>query len=53
MDLNDTLYGGDRKYVAELSKVADKLITEVLEHLKNLANGSDVRPCAINVMFAF
>ena len=44
VDLNDSLYGGDRKYVAELSKVAETLITEVLEHLKSLATGNEVSP---------
>ncbi|XP_062508525.1 VPS35 endosomal protein-sorting factor-like [Corticium candelabrum] len=40
VDLNDSLYGGDSKYVAELSKIADILITKVLEHLHNLSTGS-------------
>ncbi|XP_070579924.1 VPS35 endosomal protein-sorting factor-like [Ptychodera flava] len=36
VDSNDTLYGNDNKFLAEIHKITEKLIEEVLEHCKRL-----------------
>ena len=36
VDCNDTLYGHDRKYLAEVDKMADTLLEEILNQLKLL-----------------
>lgn len=36
VDSNETLYGGDPKFVAEINKLCETLIGQVLDHLKTL-----------------
>uniref|UniRef100_A0A4W4H174 VPS35 endosomal protein-sorting factor-like n=1 Tax=Electrophorus electricus TaxID=8005 RepID=A0A4W4H174_ELEEL len=36
VDSNETLYGGDPKFVAEISRLCETLIGQVLDHLKTL-----------------
>ncbi|XP_068100901.1 VPS35 endosomal protein-sorting factor-like isoform X1 [Hyperolius riggenbachi] len=36
VDSNDNLYGGDTKFLAEINKLGDTLIGQILEHLKAL-----------------
>ncbi|KAM6951274.1 VPS35 endosomal protein-sorting factor-like [Aplochiton taeniatus] len=43
VDSNETLYGGDPKFVAEIDKLCETLIGQVLEHLKNLGRDESVR----------
>ncbi|KAG5280397.1 hypothetical protein AALO_G00088680 [Alosa alosa] len=43
VDSNETLYGGDPKFMAEINKLCDTLIGQVLDHLKALGNGEGLR----------
>ncbi|KAG8432982.1 hypothetical protein GDO86_017303 [Hymenochirus boettgeri] len=36
VDSNDSLYGGDTKFLAEINRLCDTLIGQILEHLKSL-----------------
>uniref|UniRef100_A0A6I8QAG6 VPS35 endosomal protein-sorting factor-like n=1 Tax=Xenopus tropicalis TaxID=8364 RepID=A0A6I8QAG6_XENTR len=36
VDSNDNLYGGDTKFLAEINRLCDTLIGQILEHLKTL-----------------
>uniref|UniRef100_A0A8C2JQN6 VPS35 endosomal protein-sorting factor-like n=1 Tax=Cyprinus carpio TaxID=7962 RepID=A0A8C2JQN6_CYPCA len=36
VDSNETLYGGDPKFIAEINKLCETLISQVLDHLKGL-----------------
>ncbi|KAL7979179.1 hypothetical protein Chor_015203 [Crotalus horridus] len=36
VDSNDTLYGGDTKFLAETNRLCETVISQILEHLKNL-----------------
>uniref|UniRef100_A0A8C8RPX2 VPS35 endosomal protein-sorting factor-like n=1 Tax=Pelusios castaneus TaxID=367368 RepID=A0A8C8RPX2_9SAUR len=36
VDSNDTLYGGDSKFLAEINKLCETVIAQILEHLKIL-----------------
>lgn len=36
MDSNETLYGGDPKFLSELNKLCETLIGQILDHLKTL-----------------
>lgn len=42
MDSNETLYGGDPKFVAEIDRVCETVIGQVLDYLKTL-NQDEVR----------
>lgn len=37
MDSNDSLYGGDSKFLAENNKLCEMVMTQILEHLRALA----------------
>lgn len=37
IDSNDTLYGGDELYVEEVNKIATKVLDQIMDHLKYLA----------------
>ena len=43
VDSNDSLYGSDKKFIAEISKIADTIINLLLEHLKQLSTTEEVR----------
>ncbi|CAB1338037.1 unnamed protein product [Coregonus sp. 'balchen'] len=43
VDSNETLYGGDPKFVAEINKLCETLIGQVLDHLKSLGRDESVR----------
>uniref|UniRef100_A0A8B9KHD7 VPS35 endosomal protein-sorting factor-like n=1 Tax=Astyanax mexicanus TaxID=7994 RepID=A0A8B9KHD7_ASTMX len=43
VDSNETLYGGDPKFVAEISRLCETLIGQVLDHLKTLGREEGVR----------
>uniref|UniRef100_A0A6Q2YDJ5 VPS35 endosomal protein-sorting factor-like n=1 Tax=Esox lucius TaxID=8010 RepID=A0A6Q2YDJ5_ESOLU len=43
VDSNETLYGGDPKFVAEINKLCETLIGQVLDHLKILGRDESVR----------
>ncbi|XP_015732972.1 VPS35 endosomal protein sorting factor-like isoform X3 [Coturnix japonica] len=36
VDSNDTLYGGDSKFLAEISKLCETVIAQILDHLRTL-----------------
>lgn len=38
MDSNDSLYGSDPKYIAEVESICSTLIEEILAHLKTLSS---------------
>lgn len=42
MDSNETLYGGDPKFLSELNRLCETLIGQILDHLKTLG-GDEVR----------
>lgn len=44
VDSNETLYGGDPKFIAEINKLCETLIIQVLDHLKGLGR-DEVRVC--------
>lgn len=37
VDSNDSLYGGDSKFLAENNKLCEMVMTQILEHLRALA----------------
>lgn len=43
VDSNETLYGGDPKFIAEINKLCETLIGQVLDHLKSLGRDEEVR----------
>ncbi|XP_076844123.1 VPS35 endosomal protein-sorting factor-like isoform X2 [Brachyhypopomus gauderio] len=43
VDSNETLYGGDPKFVAEISRLCETLIGQVLDHLKTLGREEGMR----------
>ena len=43
VDSNDSLYGSDKKFLTEISKIADTIINLLLEHLKELSTTEEVR----------
>uniref|UniRef100_A0A8C6TGE5 VPS35 endosomal protein-sorting factor-like n=1 Tax=Neogobius melanostomus TaxID=47308 RepID=A0A8C6TGE5_9GOBI len=43
MDSNETLYGGDPKFLSELNKLCETLIGQVLDHLKALGREESAR----------
>ncbi|XP_067285819.1 VPS35 endosomal protein-sorting factor-like [Pseudorasbora parva] len=43
VDSNETLYGGDPKFIAEINKLCETLIGQVLDHLKTLGRDEGVR----------
>lgn len=36
VDSNETLYGGDPKFLSEINKLCETLIGQILDHLKGL-----------------
>ena len=42
VDSNDSLYGGDKKFIGEISRIADTIINLLLEHLKELSSTEEV-----------
>ena len=42
VDCNDSLYAGDRKLVAEVSKLVHTLLEQVLDHMKELSTTTEV-----------
>uniref|UniRef100_A0A7N8X0B1 VPS35 endosomal protein-sorting factor-like n=1 Tax=Mastacembelus armatus TaxID=205130 RepID=A0A7N8X0B1_9TELE len=43
VDSNETLYGGDPKFLSELNKLCDTLIGQILDHLKALGRDENTR----------
>ncbi|KYO30591.1 VPS35 endosomal protein-sorting factor-like [Alligator mississippiensis] len=43
VDSNDTLYGGDSKFLAEINKVCETVITQILDHLKTLGKDETLK----------
>ncbi|KAJ8246244.1 hypothetical protein GJAV_G00265420 [Gymnothorax javanicus] len=43
VDSNETLYGGDPKFLAEINKLCETLIGQVLDHLKTLGREEGLR----------
>ncbi|XP_013882960.1 VPS35 endosomal protein-sorting factor-like isoform X2 [Austrofundulus limnaeus] len=43
MDSNETLYGGDPKFLSEINKLCETLIGQILDHLKTLTRDESVR----------
>ncbi|XP_063049112.1 VPS35 endosomal protein-sorting factor-like, partial [Engraulis encrasicolus] len=43
VDSNETLYGGDPKFISEVNKLCDTLIGQILDHLKTLGNAEGLR----------
>lgn len=52
VDSNETLYGGDPKFIAEINKLCETLIGQVLDHLKGLGR-DEVRQCVSKSIYAF
>uniref|UniRef100_A0A8C1KR93 VPS35 endosomal protein-sorting factor-like n=1 Tax=Cyprinus carpio TaxID=7962 RepID=A0A8C1KR93_CYPCA len=50
VDSNETLYGGDPKFIAEINKLCETLIGQVLDHLKGLGR-DEVRYCVCSFVF--
>ncbi len=44
VDSNETLYGGDPKFITEINKLCETLIAQVLDHLKGLGR-DEVSQC--------
>lgn len=42
MESNDTLYGHDKKFLAEVEKLCSVVIEEIFTYLKGLADGFEV-----------
>lgn len=36
VDSNDALYGGDAKFLAEINKLSETVVSQILDHLKTL-----------------
>ncbi|XP_069838075.1 VPS35 endosomal protein-sorting factor-like isoform X2 [Dendropsophus ebraccatus] len=52
VDSNDNLYGGDTKFLAEINKLCDTLIGQILEHLKALGKEKTLkRQSALSLLF--
>uniref|UniRef100_A0A663N952 VPS35 endosomal protein-sorting factor-like n=1 Tax=Athene cunicularia TaxID=194338 RepID=A0A663N952_ATHCN len=45
VDSNDTLYGGDSKFLAEINKLCETVIAQILDHLKTLGKEENWRQC--------
>uniref|UniRef100_A0A3Q2YTV6 VPS35 endosomal protein-sorting factor-like n=1 Tax=Hippocampus comes TaxID=109280 RepID=A0A3Q2YTV6_HIPCM len=43
MDSNETLYGGDPKFLSEINKMCETLIGQILDHLKSLGREESTR----------
>uniref|UniRef100_A0A674MV53 VPS35 endosomal protein-sorting factor-like n=1 Tax=Takifugu rubripes TaxID=31033 RepID=A0A674MV53_TAKRU len=43
MDSNETLYGGDPKFLSEINKLCETLIGQILDHLKALSKDESIR----------
>uniref|UniRef100_A0A3Q2TGY7 VPS35 endosomal protein-sorting factor-like n=1 Tax=Fundulus heteroclitus TaxID=8078 RepID=A0A3Q2TGY7_FUNHE len=43
VDSNETLYGGDPKFLSEINKLCETLIGQILDHLKTLTRDESVR----------
>ena len=50
VDSNDSLYGGDSKFLAENSKLCEVVMAQILEHLKILAR-DEVGTCLLHTRF--
>ena len=49
VDSNDTLYGHDGKFLAEIAKIGATIIDgEILAYLRTLSEGYEVFYCVIN-----
>lgn len=48
VDSNDSLYGGDSKFLAENSKLCEAVMAQILEHLKTLAK-DEVGTCSLHL----
>lgn len=46
VDSNDSLYGGDSKFLAENNKLCETVMAQILEHLKTLAKDEVGAPAA-------
>ncbi|XP_038396141.1 VPS35 endosomal protein-sorting factor-like isoform X2 [Canis lupus familiaris] len=44
VDSNDSLYGGDSKFLAENNKLCETVMAQILEHLKTLAKDEHLGP---------
>ncbi|XP_015778562.1 PREDICTED: UPF0505 protein C16orf62 homolog [Acropora digitifera] len=52
VDSNDKLYGCDKKFLAEINQIVSTLIEAVLEHLKSLTSGEELkRQAAVAIGF--
>lgn len=47
VDSNDSLYAGDKKFVAEVAKLVHTLLEQILEHMKSLTTSDEVRGTAL------
>lgn len=47
VDSNDSLYGGDSKFLAENNKLCETVMAQILEHLKTLAKDEVGAPCCL------
>ncbi|XP_075575453.1 VPS35 endosomal protein-sorting factor-like isoform X5 [Pelecanus crispus] len=43
VDSNDTLYGGDSKFLAEINKLCETVIAQILDHLKTLGKDETLK----------
>lgn len=45
VDSNETLYGGDPKFLSEINKLCETLIGQILDHLKALSKDEVRQNC--------
>uniref|UniRef100_A0A4X2K4I7 VPS35 endosomal protein-sorting factor-like n=1 Tax=Vombatus ursinus TaxID=29139 RepID=A0A4X2K4I7_VOMUR len=53
VDSNDSLYGGDSKFLAENNKLCETVITQILEHLKALGKDETLKRQSILALSFF
>uniref|UniRef100_A0A452TQR7 VPS35 endosomal protein-sorting factor-like n=1 Tax=Ursus maritimus TaxID=29073 RepID=A0A452TQR7_URSMA len=51
VDSNDSLYGGDSKFLAENNKLCETVMAQILEHLKTLAKDEVGRQSSLGLSF--
>ncbi|XP_064415213.1 VPS35 endosomal protein-sorting factor-like isoform X1 [Latimeria chalumnae] len=53
VDSNDNLYGGDPKFLAEINKLCETLILQILDHLKTLGRDETLKRQSALALFLF
>ncbi|XP_068062973.1 VPS35 endosomal protein-sorting factor-like isoform X4 [Anomalospiza imberbis] len=53
VDSNDTLYGGDSKFLAEITKLSETVVSQILDHLKTLGKEETLKRQSQLALFFF